>query len=147
MKHPHSLVHASITAAAFCGTLLVSQASDYANTQFQPKTGLAPFEYMEAPDRLPNYTPGARWGTQGDPIRTMQKPLAPEDSMKHLVTFPEFDISLFAAEPQIIKPLWLAFDHRGRLWIAESVDYPNSLQPEGEGNDRLKIVEDTDGDG
>ena len=67
--------------------------------------------------------------------------------MKHLVTLPEFETSLFASEPDIIKPLWLAFDERGRLWIAESVDYPNTLQPDGEGHDRLKICEDTDGDG
>jgi uncharacterized protein len=122
-------------------------ASDYSGTQFQPRQGLPPFEYMEAPAPLPNYTPNARWGTQGEPIRTMQKPLTPEASLRHLVTFPEFDISLFASEPQVSKPLWLAFDHRGRLWIAESVDYPNELQPEGQGRDRLKIVEDTDGDG
>jgi len=77
----------------------------------------------------------------------MQKPLDPAESMKHLVTFPEFQTSLFASEPEIIKPLWLAFDERGRLWVAESVDYPNNMQPEGEGHDRLKICEDTDGDG
>ncbi len=39
------------------------------------------------------------------------------------------------------------WDERGRLWIAESVDYPNSLQPAGKGNDRIVICEDTDGDG
>ncbi|HAV65670.1 MAG TPA: hypothetical protein DCY13_25260 [Verrucomicrobiales bacterium] len=137
----------TVSVAALIATIAPGRTSDYTNTQLQPKTGLPPFEYIEAPDRLPNYTPGARWGTQGDPIRTMQKPLPPEASMRHLVTFPEFDISLYAAEPEIIKPLWLAFDHRGRLWIAESVDYPNELQPLGEGRDRLKIVEDTNGDG
>jgi putative membrane-bound dehydrogenase-like protein len=96
---------------------------------------------------LPNYTPNAQWGTQGDPIRTMQKPLEPAESMKHLATFPEFEVSLFAAEPEVIKPIWLAWDERGRLWIAETVDYPNELKAEGEGRDRLKICEDTNGDG
>jgi putative membrane-bound dehydrogenase-like protein len=115
--------------------------------QLKARIGLKPFEYIEAPDKLPNYTPNAAWGTQSEPIGTMQKPLAPAASMKHLVTFPEFQTSLFASEPDIIKPLWLAFDERGRLWIAESVDYPNNMQPEGEGHDRLKICEDTDGDG
>lgn len=147
MNQLHRPFVSGLSATAMLWTLNSSAASDFANTQFQPKRGLPPFEYMDAPDRLPNYTPRASWGTQGEPIRTMQKPLAPEESMRHLVTFPEFDLSLFAAEPQIIKPLWLAFDERGRLWIAESVDYPNELQPEGEGRDRLKIVEDTDGDG
>jgi putative membrane-bound dehydrogenase-like protein len=116
-------------------------------TQFTPRTGLKPFEYVDAPDKLPNYTPNAQWGTQSDPIGTMQKPLAPAESMKHLVTFPEFSVNLFAAEPDIIKPLWLAWDERGRLWIAETIDYPNELQSEGQGRDRLKICEDTNGDG
>ena len=77
----------------------------------------------------------------------MQKPLDPAESMKHFATFPEFNVSLFASEPDIVKAIWLAWDERGRLWIAETVDYPNSLQSPGEGHDRLKICEDTDGDG
>ena len=39
------------------------------------------------------------------------------------------------------------WDERGRLWIAETVDYPNELQPAGKGRDRILICEDTDGDG
>jgi hypothetical protein len=58
----------------------------------------------------------------------MQKPLDPAESMKHLATFPEFEVSLFAAEPEVIKPIWLAWDERGRLWIAETVDYPNEIK-------------------
>jgi putative membrane-bound dehydrogenase-like protein len=122
-------------------------ASANSPSRLEPRTGLKPFEYTEAPAPLPNYTPNAQWGTQGEPIRTMQKPIEPAESMKHLVTLPGFDVSLFASEPEIIKPLWLAWDERGRLWIAESVDYPNELQSEGAGRDRLKICEDTDGDG
>ena len=56
-------------------------------------------------------------------------------------------MSLFASEPDIVKAIWLNWDERGRLWIAETVDYPNNLQPAGEGHDRLKICQDTDGDG
>ncbi len=122
-------------------------AAENSPTRLKPKTGLPAFEYMPSPAPLPNYRANAQWGTQDEPIRTMQQPLSPEASSKHLVALPDFDLHLFAAEPQIIKPLWLAFDHRGRLWIAESVDYPNDLQPEGQGRDRLKIVEDTNGDG
>jgi putative membrane-bound dehydrogenase-like protein len=122
-------------------------ASANSPTQLRPRAGLKPFEYMDAPDKLPNYTPNAAWGTQSEPIGTMQKPLDPAESIKHLVTFPEFSASLFASEPDITKPLWLSWDERGRLWIAESVDYPNNLQPAGEGHDRLKICEDTNGDG
>lgn len=122
-------------------------ASENSPMHLKSRSGLKPFEYVDSPSPLPNYTPNAAWGTQGEPIRTMQKPLDPAESMKHLVTLPGFEASLFASEPDIIKPIWLAWDERGRLWIAETVDYPNELKPEGEGRDRLKICEDTNGDG
>jgi type 1 glutamine amidotransferase len=83
-------------------------ASEYSPTQLKARPGLRPFEYMEAPGPLPNYTPNAQWGTQSEPIHTMQKPLDPAESMKHLATFPEFETSLFASEPDIIKPLSFA---------------------------------------
>jgi putative membrane-bound dehydrogenase-like protein len=122
-------------------------ASENSPSQLHPRKGLTPFEYVQSEAELPNYVPDARWGTQGEPIRTMQKPLDPAESMKHLVVFPDFDVSLFASDPEIIKPIWLSWDERGRLWIAETVDYPNELQSEEQGHDRLKICEDTDGDG
>src|SRR5947208_2909477 len=54
---------------------------------------------------------------------------------------------MFASDPEIRRPICMNWDERGRLWIAETVDYPNSLQAEGEGHDRIVICEDTDGDG
>ena len=78
----------------------------------------------------------------------MQEPLDPAESLKHLVVPAGFDAELFAAEPEIAKPICMTWDHRGRLWIAETVDYPNTK------NDRRAraatgspICEDTDGDG
>jgi len=104
-----------------------------------------PFQYVAA--KLPNYLAGKSWGTQGAPNSKMQLPVSPAESMKHLVTPAEFRIELFAAEPDIAKPITMAWDAGGRLWIAETIDYPNELQPEGKGRDRIKICEDTDGDG
>ena len=106
---------------------------------------LKPFEYVEA--EIPYYPPGEKWGTLADPITKMQMPLEPAESMKHLMTPVAFEARLFAAEPDIVKPITMNWDERGRLWIAETYDYPNELQPEGEGRDRIKICEDTDGDG
>lgn len=106
-----------------------------------------PFTYREAPDELPNYLAGEKWGTQGQALTRMQAPMSPEDSAKRLVVQPGFTTSLFAAEPDITKPIALAWDERGRLWVAETVDYPNEQQPEGQGRDRIKICEDTHGDG
>ncbi len=116
-------------------------------THLEPHAEEPPFEYAKSRAPLPNYTPNAAWGTQGEPIQTMQMPLSPEQSEPRLVMLEGFSSELFSSEPEIVNPLWLSWDEQGRLWIAESVDYPNNMQPEGEGNDRLKICEDTDGDG
>ncbi len=104
-----------------------------------------PFEYVDA--NIPFYPPSRQWGTIGEPIRKMQVPLDPAESLKHLVTPVGFEPRLFAAEPEIGKPLCMAWDERGRLWLAETVDYPNELQSAGSGRDRIRICEDTDGDG
>ena len=71
-----------------------------------------------------------------------------EQSLKHMITPAGFEVELFAAEPDIRPALAMAWDERGRLWICESVDYPNKLAAgDGKGNDTIKICEDTDGDG
>lgn len=104
-----------------------------------------PFDYVDA--KIPFYPPSDEWGTMGKPIAKMQLPVLPEESMKHMVTPKGFRVQLFAAEPDIGKPMCMAWDERGRLWMAETVDYPNQLQPPGQGRDRIRICEDTDGDG
>ncbi|HEX6963949.1 MAG TPA: PVC-type heme-binding CxxCH protein, partial [Lacipirellula sp.] len=109
--------------------------------------GPPPFEYVDVGAKIPNYIPSAQWGTQGKPYTKMQKPLPPEESIKRMVTPVGFHVELFAAEPDIGgKPLAMQWDERGRLWLCESVDYPNELQPRNRGRDRIRILEDTDGD-
>lgn len=102
-----------------------------------------PFEYVEA--KVPFYPVGGRGS--GQPLTQMQKPLDPAESQKHYVTPVGFTAELFATEPDIGKPICMNWDERGRLWIAETVDYPNEKQREGEGRDLIRICEDTDGDG
>ncbi len=110
--------------------------------------GLKPPATVDAGADIPNYLPSKNWGAQGEPYRTMPEPLGPDESLKHMIVPRGFAASLFAAEPQIAKPICMAWDHRGRLWIAESLDYPNLKRARGaEGRDRIKILEDTDGDG
>lgn len=81
-------------------------------------------------------------------VPKMQEALSPEQSGK-LTQFPVgFEMELFAAEPDITKPIAMTWDERGRLWIVESVDYPNAFtEVDSASNDRIKICEDTDGDG
>ncbi|MGD1892560.1 MAG: PVC-type heme-binding CxxCH protein [Cyclobacteriaceae bacterium] len=57
-----------------------------------------------------------------------------------------FKIELFASEPDIGKPMNIAFDAQGRLWVTQSHEYPFPAEP-GEGVDKVSILEDTDGDG
>jgi putative membrane-bound dehydrogenase-like protein len=107
------------------------------------RTDVKPFQYVEA--KIPLYLPDQKRKSQDLP--RMQLPLEPEESLKHLVIPAQFEIQLFAQEPKIHRPICMNWDERGRLWIAESVDYPNELQPEGMGRDRIVICEDTDNDG
>lgn len=104
-------------------------------------------DFAFVPGRLPFYPVSDKWGTQGAPITTMQAPLSPAQSMRHIGVPEGFRLELFASEPEIGgKPIAMNWDERGRLWIAETVDYPNELQPPGQGRDRIRICEDTDGD-
>jgi putative membrane-bound dehydrogenase-like protein len=81
-------------------------------------------------------------------VQKMQEALSPAESNKLTQVANDFDIQLFAAEPDITNPIAMAWDERGRLWVVESVDYPNTFkETDGAANDRIKICEDTDGDG
>jgi uncharacterized protein len=124
---------------------LLEQGLRWSAGKIDENKDLKPFEYVEA--NIPFYTPGQKWGTMGEPIRQMQKPLEPEESMKHMHLPEGFEVQLFASEPDIYKPIAMAWDARGRLWIAETVDYPNNLQSPGKGHDRIVILEDTKGTG
>lgn len=107
---------------------------------------LKPFEYVET-DGIPFYPPGKNWGTQEHGKRKMQLPASPEESLKHFVTPKGFEVKLFASEKNFQgKPIAMNWDERGRLWLCETFDYPNELQPAGQGRDRIQICEDTNGD-
>jgi len=96
--------------------------------------------YRDA-EGIPNYE-------KRDPKPRYQDPLSPEESAKLIQVPVGFDLELFASEPNIINPIAMEWDERGRLWVIETVDYPNTVRDDkGEGDDRIKICEDTDGDG
>ena len=63
------------------------------------------------------------------------------------MTMPDgFHVTLFAGEPDVVQPIAMTTDDRGRLWVVEGLSYP-TWQPSGEGRDRVVILEDRDGDG
>jgi len=112
------------------------------------RTDVQPFEYVEVGAKIPNYVRSKRWGAQGELKTTMQEPLSPAESQKHFVTPEDFHVELFASEPDIGgKPIAMTWDHRGRLYVCETYDYPNEIQPHGKGRDRIRICADTDNDG
>ena len=57
-----------------------------------------------------------------------------------------FAINLFVTDPMIDPPIQMAWDERGRLWVATSTSYPQPV-PGQAVNDKIFILEDTDGDG
>jgi putative membrane-bound dehydrogenase-like protein len=76
-----------------------------------------------------------------------QKPLPPQESIKLAQVPTGFEISLFASEPDIVNPIHVTWDDRGRAYVTETVDYPNHLQAKNTGHDRIQLCEDTNGDG
>lgn len=78
---------------------------------------------------------------------TLQHPFTVKGSLERTQVPADLRLELFAAEPDIAKPIAFAWDERGRLWVAETRDYPHVVQPDGVGADSIKICEDTDGDG
>lgn len=63
-----------------------------------------------------------------------------------MMTVPEgFVVDVVASEPDIVNPVAMAIDEKQRFWITESLEYPRKSP--GPGQDRIKILEDTDGDG
>ena len=71
--------------------------------------------------------------------------LSPAEAIAKMTVPPDFKVELVASEPDIVNPVAMTFDERGRVWITESLEYPR--QSPGPGRDRVKILEDTDGDG
>ncbi len=72
-----------------------------------------------------------------------------EDALKKFTMAPGFKIDLFASEkefPELANPSQMAFDNKGRLWVAVMPTYPHYRPGDAKPNDKLIILEDTDND-
>lgn len=106
-----------------------------------------PFPFEFSMEVIPSHDPEVPEEEERNP-RPMQQALLPEESMERFVVQPGFRVELFASEPDIVNPISIQWDERGRLWVLETTDYPNELRDEPtEGKDRILILEDTNGDG
>jgi putative membrane-bound dehydrogenase-like protein len=71
---------------------------------------------------------------------------SPADALKSIQLPTGFKAELIAAEPDVVQPIAFTFDERGRIWVVEGNSYPQPREV-GKGQDRIKILEDKDGDG
>jgi putative heme-binding domain-containing protein len=90
-------------------------------TNFKPKGGGAPAPYLTGKDAL-------------DTIK-----VPPGYKIEQWATEQEF--------PDLAKPVQMAFDNKGRLWVAVIPSYPHYRPGDPRPNDKLLILEDTNGDG
>lgn len=89
----------------------------------------------------------ARSDNKPDPHVASSPHRTPEEEQKLFHLPPGFEIQLVSAEPDIHKPLNMAFDDRGRLWVTDTVEYPFPPPPGQKSRDSVKILEDFAPDG
>ena len=93
---------------------------------------------MLKPMRFRHWLPWVAWTLTG-----LAAPPSPTDFQLDS----RLEIRLWAAEPDVIDPVAMAFDERGRAWIAECRDYPYGAGPEGQAGSTIRLLEDVDRDG
>jgi putative membrane-bound dehydrogenase-like protein len=111
--------------------------------------GLALAPASRAEDPLPNVE-----RLRSSPVLQHLKPnpvprpgkTGPQQTVAQMYVPEGFQVDLVVGEPDLHQPVAFAFDERGRIWVAEAYSYPTK-RPAGQGEDKLVIFEDKDGDG
>src|SRR5580765_1209959 len=88
---------------------------------------------------------GKQLSGQFAPAPTPALPAA--EAQKKFVLPQGFEARLFAAEPDVVNPVAMTWDARGRLWVVELYEYPLGAPAGAKPRDCIKILEDTDADG
>ena len=77
-----------------------------------------------------------------------EKFLNPQEAVDNMTIKDGYNVNAWASEPMITQPMAFCWDDKGRLWIAENRDYETRRTGfANDGNSRILILEDTDGDG
>jgi mono/diheme cytochrome c family protein/glucose/arabinose dehydrogenase/type 1 glutamine amidotransferase/lysophospholipase L1-like esterase len=90
-----------------------------------------------------NYTPQ---NSKAGPLEFLKG----DEALSKLVVPEGYKVEQFATEqefPDLANPVQIAFDNKGRLWIATMPSYPHYRPGDPMPDDKLIILEDTDGDG
>ena len=77
----------------------------------------------------------------------LPSPLSPQDALKAFEVIPGLRVELVAAEPLVVAPCAIAFDAKGRLFVAENRGYPIGPKEGEKPAGVIALLEDTDGDG
>jgi putative membrane-bound dehydrogenase-like protein len=77
----------------------------------------------------------------------LPSPLAPAEALKAFEVVPGLRVELVAAEPLVASPCAIAFDAKGRLFVAENRGYPIGPKEGEKPAGVIALLEDTDGDG
>ncbi|HYR59410.1 MAG TPA: PVC-type heme-binding CxxCH protein, partial [Chthoniobacteraceae bacterium] len=77
----------------------------------------------------------------------MPLPKSPADSLATMTTKPGLYINLAVAEPLVVDPVAIDWSPDGRLWVVEMRDYPMGMDGKWKPGGRIRVLEDTDGDG
>jgi putative membrane-bound dehydrogenase-like protein len=75
------------------------------------------------------------------PLVVETDPLTAEEQQKKFRLPPGFEIQLVAAEPEVRKPINLNFDHAGRLYFSQSVEYPFAAKEGTKPRDTVRVIE------
>src|SRR5215813_8162774 len=76
-----------------------------------------------------------------------ERAMLARDSLNSIHLSDDFHVELVASEPDVMSPVEMAFDENGRIYVAEMLDYPTDPPPGKPARSRIKLLEDTDGDG
>lgn len=80
--------------------------------------------------------------------KTPGGPMSAEETAATMQLPPGFKCQVFASEPDVQQPIAMAWDAKGRLWIAENYTYAeNPMRWDTKLRDRIVIFEDKDNDG
>src|SRR6185436_10639833 len=99
----------------------------------------------ENTDKLPNFADRKYFNDMLARVDPAGK--SPEASLKSIRARPGFVVQQMAAEPLTMDPVAFNWGADGKLWVAEMGDYPLGLDGKGSPGGRVRVLEDTDGDG
>src|SRR5215472_11381470 len=76
-----------------------------------------------------------------------ERAMSARDSLRSIHLSDDFHVELVASEPDVMSPVEIAFDENRKIYVAEMMDYPEDPQPGKLARSRIRLLEDTDGDG